>query len=103
MHPKQASTLTKEDDTTANRRGGVGALLGYATGLSVGLGYGVVRPLIGWVPLPLRALAVGAVAMAARHTDDHAGGDRPQGMAGIKLGSRYRPASGIRSPHRYGL
>lgn len=57
--------LTKQDDTTANRRGGMGALLGYATGLSVGLGYGVVRPLIGWVPLPLRALAVGAAAMAA--------------------------------------
>lgn len=59
------AVLTAQDETTKNRRSGVGALLGYATGLGVGAGYGIVRPLIGWVPLPLRAFAVGAAAMAA--------------------------------------
>ncbi len=48
-----------------NRRSGLGALLGYATGISVGVLYGVVRPRTEFVPLPVAGLAAGAVAMAA--------------------------------------
>lgn len=67
--------LTEESETAQNRRSGVGALLGYVTGLSVGAAYGIIRPLIGWLPLPVRAVAVAAAAMAAS--------DIPSTMLGV--------------------
>lgn len=48
-----------------NRRSGLGALFGYATGLAVGGVYGLVRPRMRAVPVPLAALALGGAAMAA--------------------------------------
>jgi hypothetical protein len=39
--------------------------MGYATGLTVGALYGLARPAIGKLSLPLAGLALGAVAMAA--------------------------------------
>lgn len=48
-----------------NRRTGLGALLGYATGIGVGVVYGLVRPRTESVPLPVSGLAAGALAMAA--------------------------------------
>ncbi|HZC77357.1 MAG TPA: hypothetical protein VE258_06380 [Ktedonobacterales bacterium] len=45
------------------RLSGLGALMGYATGLTVGALYGLTRPAIGKLPLPLARLALGAVAM----------------------------------------
>lgn len=56
--------LSADGDTASNRRSGVGALLGYANGLSVGAVYGAVRPsLRGRIPLLVGALAAGAAAM----------------------------------------
>ena len=53
-----------KDEATANRRSGIGALLGYATGVGVGLLFGAVqgqRAAAG----PLTGIVVGLVAMAA--------------------------------------
>jgi hypothetical protein len=56
--------LTGDDDAAKNRRSGAGALLGYANGLGIGALYGLLRPALCGVPLPLAALAAGAAAMA---------------------------------------
>lgn len=52
-------------DAAQNRQQGIGALLGYVTGLGVGVVYGALdrgkRPL----PLPLAGVALGLTAMAA--------------------------------------
>jgi hypothetical protein len=56
--------LASDDATTANRRGGIGALLGYANGIGVGAAYGAVRPALRAVPAVLMAVAAGAAAMA---------------------------------------
>jgi hypothetical protein len=57
--------LAADEDTAANRRSGIGALLGYANGLGLGAIYGAVRPWVRtWVPLPLAGLVIGAAAMA---------------------------------------
>ena len=56
--------LASDDETTTNRRGGIGALFGYADGLGVGVVYGLVRPPLRGVPVLLMALAAGGAAMA---------------------------------------
>jgi hypothetical protein len=57
--------LAADEERAANRRLGVGALLGLANGVGLGAVYGAVRPwLRPWVPLPLAGLAIGAAAMA---------------------------------------
>jgi hypothetical protein len=53
------------DEDAENRKQGLGALMGYVTGLSVGSIYGLVRPHARLVPLPIAAVAVGLGAMAA--------------------------------------
>jgi cysteine synthase len=53
------------DEDAENRKQGLGALMGYVTGLSVGAVYGLVRPHAPGVPLPIAAVAVGLGAMAA--------------------------------------
>ncbi len=53
-----------KDDTASNRRSGLGALLGYATGVTVGVAYGAVRGRRGDGSL-LAGVAVGLAAMAA--------------------------------------
>ncbi len=55
----------KADETAENRRTGLGALMGYVTGLGVGLTYGLLRPRMPNLPLPVAGLGVGLVAMAA--------------------------------------
>ncbi|HVL51387.1 MAG TPA: hypothetical protein VM754_07825 [Actinomycetota bacterium] len=57
--------LTGQSEKAENRRTGAGALMGYATGLTVGACYGLVRPLIRRLPVGLQAAAVGGLAMAA--------------------------------------
>ncbi|HEV7126738.1 MAG TPA: hypothetical protein VGN32_04765 [Ktedonobacterales bacterium] len=47
------------------RRSGIGALMGYATGLGVGTAYGLIRPSLGRGSVPVTGLVIGLVAMAA--------------------------------------
>jgi hypothetical protein len=56
--------LASDDETTQHRRSGIGALLGYADGLGVGVAYGALRPAVRGVPVLLAAVAAGAAAMA---------------------------------------
>jgi hypothetical protein len=51
-----------DSQAAANRRAGLGALLGIAAGLGVGALYGVVRPLLGRAPLPVLGAAAGLAA-----------------------------------------
>ncbi len=53
-----------KDDTASNRRSGLGALLGYATGVGVGMAYGAIRGKRGDGSL-LAGVVVGLAAMAA--------------------------------------
>lgn len=54
--------LPGDDDIAANRRSGVGALLGIAAGLGTGALYGLARPALGRMPLPLRGVVAGLAA-----------------------------------------
>jgi hypothetical protein len=48
------------------RRAGLGALIGYASGLGIGTAYGALRSRVRWSPsLPLAGVALGLGAMAA--------------------------------------
>ncbi len=58
-----------------NRRSGLGALMGYATGLGVGTAYGLVRPLLGDVSVPRASVVLGLAAMA--------GSDAPATVLGV--------------------
>jgi hypothetical protein len=64
-----AGTLAEEAgvELDENRRRGLGALMGYATGVGVGALVGVLRPapLLRRIPTAIAAGAVGAAAMAA--------------------------------------
>ncbi|MGH2514250.1 MAG: hypothetical protein ACRDHP_01205, partial [Ktedonobacterales bacterium] len=51
-----------------SRKSGLGALMGYATGLGVGAAYGMIRPHLGRWSLPLAGVALGMAAMAASDT-----------------------------------
>jgi hypothetical protein len=64
-----------EKEKAQHRLSGLGALMGYATGLGIGTLYGLVRPhLLRHVPLPLAGLAFGAAAMV--------GSDAPASVTG---------------------
>jgi hypothetical protein len=65
----------QEQKTAANRRSGLGALLGYATGLGVGAAYGLLRPRLESVSVPLAGVGLGVAAMA--------GSDVPNTLLGI--------------------
>lgn len=62
---EEAGVELGEGEQAQQRRSGLGALFGYATGLGVGGVYGIVQPRLAGMPLPLAAVAVGAAAMAA--------------------------------------
>ncbi len=61
LSPEQEGS---DDETAQNRRSGLGALMGYVTGLGVGTIYGLVRPQLRDVPLPIMGAAAGIAAMA---------------------------------------
>lgn len=70
-----------DSEAAQNRQSGLGALLGYVTGLGVGGVYGVIRPRAPWFPRPLAAVGLGAAAMS--------GSDVPSALLGItKPGTR---------------
>ena len=54
-----------EQAKAQHRLSGLGALMGYATGLGIGALYGLARPILVKLPLPLAGLALGAAAMAS--------------------------------------
>ncbi|MDQ6944139.1 MAG: hypothetical protein M3169_16700 [Candidatus Eremiobacteraeota bacterium] len=56
--------LASDDETTQHRRGGIGALMGYADGLGVGVIFGALRPALRGVPVLLTAVVAGAASMA---------------------------------------
>jgi hypothetical protein len=51
-----------DSETASNRRSGLGALLGIAAGLGIGAAYGLVRPRLDGMPLPVLATGVGLAA-----------------------------------------
>ncbi len=64
-----ASTTSQDaEKSKQNRASGIGALLGYVTGLGVGGLYGFSRSALDKLPLPLAGIGVGATAMAASDT-----------------------------------
>ena len=73
-----------DEETAHNRQSGLGALLGYATGLGVGAVYGIVRPSMRRLPWPLAGVGLAAAAMA--------GSDVPATALGI-TDPREWPAS----------
>ena len=62
---EKAGVNLGDSDTAENRRSGIGALLGYVTGVGFGVLYGAARPAIVALPLPARAAIVGLGAMAS--------------------------------------
>ena len=54
-----------EQAKAQHRLSGLGALMGYATGLGIGALYGLARPILVKLPLPMAGLALGAAAMAS--------------------------------------
>jgi hypothetical protein len=59
--------LTKDDgdEVGSNRKSALGSLLGYVTGLGVGMSYGLVRPAVSQVSNVTAGAAIGLAAMAA--------------------------------------
>ena len=58
-------TVSHDEQAKATHRlSGLGALMGYATGLGIGALYGLARPVARRLPLPMAGLALGAAAMA---------------------------------------
>ncbi len=55
----------RADEKTKNRKSSIGSLLGYGVGLSIGGVYGLLRPKMRFIPVPLFGIALGAAAMAA--------------------------------------
>lgn len=67
LQAEQDGSKPAGDDEKAkatHRLTGLGALMGYVTGLGVGAVYGALRPNLGAVSLPLAGIALGAAAMA---------------------------------------
>jgi hypothetical protein len=88
--------LAADDDSASNRRSGVGALLGYANGLTVGAVYGAVRPILrGRIPLILGAFAAAAAAMAL--------GDVPLAKSGATDPKTWGPSGWLADLIPHGL
>lgn len=54
----------QDGPTAQNRQSGLGALQGYVVGLGLGTAYGIVRPHLGDVSIPLAGLGLALAAMA---------------------------------------
>ncbi|HEX2412804.1 MAG TPA: hypothetical protein VHJ39_16685 [Solirubrobacteraceae bacterium] len=61
---RKAGISLGEREAADVRRTAIGALLGYASGLSAGIVYGAVAPALGWLPQPMRAVGLGLGVMA---------------------------------------
>ena len=74
-----------DGETPQYRQSGLGALMGYATGLGVGTAYGLIRPHLGGVSRPVAGLGLGLAAMAAS--------DIPATMLGVTDPTTWPPSS----------
>ena len=61
----QPAQSDDREEVAQQRASGLGALMGYATGLGVGTAYGVLRLAVRDVPVPLAGVVLGAGAMAS--------------------------------------
>jgi hypothetical protein len=87
-----------DDQTAQNRKSGLGALMGYVTGLGVGTAYGLIRPRLGDVSIPFAAVGLGLAAMA--------GSDVPATALGVTDPTTWPASSWLSDavPHlAYGL
>jgi hypothetical protein len=62
--PLSSKGVGSNDSTAQNRESGIGALLGYVNGLGTGALYGLLRPRLGDVSIPVASIVVGLAAMA---------------------------------------
>ena len=95
---KAGVDLSGENETTQNRKSGLGALSGYAVGLGVGTTYGLLRPLLSEVSVGRAGLVLGLTAMA--------GSDVPAAALGVTDPTQWSLASWASDvvPHlAYGL
>ncbi len=60
--------ITGQSSQAQSRRSGIGALMGYATGCSLGVAYGLARPWLGKSTPYAAGFVLGALAMAASDT-----------------------------------
>lgn len=89
---------TTEGETADNRREAAGALLGYTTGVGIGIIYGMVRGKPGGGSTPAAGAAVGLTAMAAS--------DVPIALTGVSDPATWSPTDWLSDliPHLvYGL
>lgn len=87
-----------DSDAAANRRSGLGALLGIAAGLGTGALYGALRPRLGHMPLVVSGAVAGLLA--------NLGTTGPMGVLGVTDPRRWPTSSWISDlvPHlAYGL
>ncbi len=82
---KAGLDLSGDDETTQNRKSGLGALSGYAVGLGVGSAYGIVRPHLGDVSETRAGVVLGLAAMA--------GSDVPATALGVTNPVKWSPSS----------
>ena len=60
-----AASDEQSSEAIKNQRSGIGSLMGYGVGLSVGGIYGLTRPSMRFIPWPVAGICLGAAAMAA--------------------------------------
>lgn len=61
----RSEAVTGESSAAKSRRGGLGAIMGYGAGVGIGAAYGLLRPRLGRLTLPLTGALLGMAAMAA--------------------------------------
>ncbi|MCE3556180.1 hypothetical protein LWC33_32655 [Pseudonocardia sp. RS11V-5] len=91
-------SLGQDDDAAANRRSGVGALLGIAAGLGTGVAYAFAHRSLRSLPLPVRGAVAGLAA--------NVGSTGPMAALGVTDPRSWPASSWVRDlvPHlAYGL
>jgi hypothetical protein len=81
---ERANVPLGAEEDARQRQGGLGALLGYATGIGIGLAYGLVRPWLRRAPAPVAGVALGLAAMA--------GTDVPATVLGVTDPRKWPPS-----------
>lgn len=95
---KAGLDLSGDDETTRNRKSGLGALSGYVVGLGVGAAYGAIHPHLAGASSAKAGVALGIAVMA--------GSDVPATVLGVTEPTKWPPSSWASDivPHlAYGL